>query len=322
MNIKVLNLYIKGERKGPLGGTCFFKDFARFCVEHSCILRPMAQFDPHRPDFAPYGMSVEWWTPTLMQRPDRHNEIEMNYLERGSITYLLGGRKVMVEAGRLTAFWAAIPHQIISMTDTGGYHVATIPLAWFLQWKLPTRLTEPILHGQMVAGRRERSNASDSRVFTQWRTDLARNTPEKRRVVLLEMQARLFRLALAMPTKAVAGGSSGPLVEYPALSKAEGMAGFLAKHYQEPIAAADIAQSVGLHPNYAMSLFKKVFATTLTHYLTQQRLSHAQRLLVTTNQKILQVALESGFGSVSRFNDAFHKAFGCTPRGYRQEHRG
>ena len=39
-----------------------------------------------------------------------------------------------------------------------------------------------------------------------------------------------------------------------------------------------IGAAVGLHPNYAMNLFKKVFATTLTEYLTQQRLSHAQRL--------------------------------------------
>jgi AraC family transcriptional regulator, melibiose operon regulatory protein len=50
-------------------------------------------------------------------------------------------------------------------------------------------------------------------------------------------------------------------------------------------------------------------------------LSHAQRLLVTTEELILNVALSSGFGSLSRFNEAFQGAFGCTPRDYRKRHR-
>ncbi len=81
-----------------------------------------------------------------MRRPDRHNEIELNYLESGSLTYLLGGRKVTIEAGRLSVFWAAIPHQIIHVGGRSSYFVGTLPLAWFLQWDLPDRLVQPILH--------------------------------------------------------------------------------------------------------------------------------------------------------------------------------
>jgi transcriptional regulator GlxA family with amidase domain len=61
--------------------------------------------------------------------------------------------------------------------------------------------------------------------------------------------------------------------------------------------------------------------TTLIDYLTQHRVSHAQRLLATTDRKIVHVALESGFGSISRFNDAFRRGCGCSPREYRQQHR-
>ncbi len=163
----------------------------------------MARFDPTRPDFAPYGLTVSRWTPTLMQRPDRHNEIEMNLLDRGSVTYLLGGRKVTVEGGRLTVFWAAIPHQIISVGDESSYHVATVPLAWFLQWELPARLVEPILHGRLVSEPQGRSSQRDGDAFARWRVDLARPTQAKRRVVLLEIQARLLRLAMALPAETV-----------------------------------------------------------------------------------------------------------------------
>jgi AraC-like DNA-binding protein len=278
----------------------------------------MSRFDPSRPDFAPYGLTVEYWTPSLMSRPDRHNEIEINLLEHGSVTYLLGGRKVIVEPGHMTAFWAAIPHQIIGMTDLISYHVATVPLAWFLQWELPAEFVDPILHGQVISDPQHLSR--DREAFEQWRVDLQAPSEEAKRVVLLEIQSRLLRLALSLPRGAAGRKAKAPL-ESPALNKAEEIACYVAMHYREPLTVEEIGAAVHLHPNYAMNLFRKVFSVTVTDYLTQHRLSHAQRLLATTNNKILTIALDSGFGSVSRFNEVFRKAFGCSPRAYRDDHR-
>jgi AraC-like DNA-binding protein len=70
-----------------------------------------------------------------------------------------------------------------------------------------------------------------------------------------------------------------------------------------------------------MTLFKRAFGTTLLAYLTQHRISHAQRLLATTEEKILVAALDSGFNSLSRFNAAFKEACGCSPREYRRLHQ-
>lgn len=72
------------------------------------ILRCMKQFDSKRPEFSAYGFACEMWAPTRMSRPDRHNEIELNLLTAGSLTYLLGGKRTTIEAGRLGIFWAAI----------------------------------------------------------------------------------------------------------------------------------------------------------------------------------------------------------------------
>jgi AraC-like DNA-binding protein len=98
------------------------------------------------------------------------------------------------------------------------------------------------------------------------------------------------------------------------------MACLIARQYSEPLTVEDIGKAVGLHPNYAMSLFKKAFGTTLIDYLTHHRISHAQRLLATTDEKIVDVAFSSGFNSISRFNETFRRACGCTPREYRVQH--
>jgi AraC-like DNA-binding protein len=52
-------------------------------------------------------------------------------------------------------------------------------------------------------------------------------------------------------------------------------------------------------------------------YITEQRLSHARRLLATTEDKVVDVALAAGFGSVSRFHAAFLRGCRQTPRRFR-----
>ena len=84
-------------------------------------------------------------------------------------------------------------------------------------------------------------------------------------------------------------------------SRAAELAAFISGHYLEPLTLTDVAQAVGLNSNYASTLFKRTFGMTVLEYLTQHRLAHAQRLLATTNKVVLEVALEAGFGSSSRF---------------------
>jgi AraC family transcriptional regulator, melibiose operon regulatory protein len=283
----------------------------------------MVRFDPSRPDFSPYGFSCVRWTPTTMSRSDRHNEIEINLLEGGTLVYLMGGQRVVVPAGRLAAFWAGVPHQIIQFDRLSEYFVLTIPLAWFLQWQLPNRLTQPILHGKMIVEADKGLLASDRARFEAWSEDLQAGSQERCHASLLEVEARMRRLALtvASDSSGTSGRRSTAVLGKELPGRAEAIARFIAQNYTQPWTAKTIGQHVGLHPNYAMALFQRTFGTTLIKYITQHRLSHAQRSLVTTEDLILNIALSSGFGSLSRFNEAFRQAFGCTPREYRKLHR-
>jgi AraC family transcriptional regulator, melibiose operon regulatory protein len=281
-------------------------------------------FNPTRPDFAPYGFTCVRWSPTRMPRPDRHNEVELNFLQSGWLTYLLGGRKVRVAPRRLSLFWAAIPHQIIEYAPDTEYFVATLPLAWFLQCKLPEDLVHQILHGHLVSESANGRPSFDDQRFAQWAGDLRGQSERLKQAVLLEMEARLLRLGHGQPRAAATAGRSrraAAALGEGGLSKVEQMACLIAQRYTERLTVTEIGRAVGLHPNYAMSLFQRTFGTTLIDYLTEHRVSHAQRLLATSKEKIVTVAFSSGFNSLSRFNDAFRRACSCTPRHYRKEHR-
>jgi len=278
-------------------------------------------FDARRRDFAPYGFTCEVWEPRQMPRADQHDEIEINFLDRGSLTYLIGGQRVTVEARRVNAFWAAVPHQIIGFDNVNYYYVVTVPFGWVLQWGLPERLMLALTQGQIVAETDASRGALDRQLFEQWHEDVEGRRNTNREIVVLELRARLMRLAASVldvsRAPQNAGNSTCPNPQTN-LEKAESMACFVARNYTSRIQVKDIAACVELHPDYAATLFRKTFGTTLNVLITRHRVAHAQRQLVTTDERVVNIAHDSGFDSLSRFNRAFKQIAGVTPRQYRK----
>jgi transcriptional regulator GlxA family with amidase domain len=70
-----------------------------------------------------------------------------------------------------------------------------------------------------------------------------------------------------------------------------------------------------------MSVFKKSTGMTLIEYVSLLRLSYAQALLMREDASVLQVAMDSGFGSLSAFNKCFRKIAGMSPSDFKREMR-
>lgn len=281
-----------------------------------------SSFDPTRRDFSPYGLTCVRWKPTIMCRPDHHNEIELNFLTTGHLTYFLGGQKVVVEAGKLSLFWAAIPHQIVDYVDESTYFVATIPLHTFLEWRLPETFVQALMQGHLLSDTNLLRAQPDTQLFAQWIADLSNLAAGITQPVLLEMQARLTRLALDFNPQQSSAVIRKHLSGLPnaGLTKVEQMACFIARNYTQKLTVQQICDVANLNPGYAMMLFQKTFGSTLVNFLTQHRIAHAQRLLTTSEMSVTDIALQSGFSSISRFNEAFLEISRCSPREYRKAH--
>lgn len=247
-----------------------------------------------------------------MPRPDRHNEIELNWLVSGSLTYLFGGRRTTILAGSLCLFWAAVPHQIVDVGTELPYFVVTIPLTEFLRAGIDRDFVHRVLSGELLID--AENNEAHRAIFDRWEADFKSQSPVLERAAQLEVRAMLLRMS-----HRISAAITTPLP--PLLSRADQLACYIAKNYRQPLTSDSIATANAMHPNYAMNLFRKSFGTTMTAFVVQHRLSHAQRLLVTTDDSILNVAMEAGFQSLSRFNEAFKQACGCSPRNYRKAHR-
>jgi AraC-like DNA-binding protein len=256
--------------------------------------------------------------PGVMPALHRHREVEVNLVVSGELMYLFGGSRVVVPAGQVAVFWAMIPHQVVGCAEGTRFYCVHLPLARFLQWQLPRELTSRLLHGEMVREQDETREARDRSLFEQWRADLEESSPDVNHVVLLELEARLRRLAWGSGAAAEAARSGEAASDGSRwLEKVEQMAVFITEHYHERITTGDIAVAAGLHPKYATALFQERCGMTLREYLTQQRLSQALRLLATTDGKVVDVAFASGFGSVSQFYDVFTRYCGQSPNHFR-----
>lgn len=245
----------------------------------------------------------------VMNEPHQHSEIELNFIARGAIYYLLNGRKVWLKAGNWMVFWGALPHRLVEAELRAECLWVTLPLSDFLRFNLPESLTRPVLHGERAGD----DDGRDPELFGRWLEDWQTGTQAHRRIVALELEARLRRLALKL--------ESGSTTRYRAAKgrdKAAQMARFVSEHYGEAIGLPEVAGAAGLHPNYASGLFKASFGMTVLEYLTQHRLAHAQRLLATTDRPVLEIAFGAGFGSSSRFYAAFEAKVGLSPLAYRK----
>lgn len=276
----------------------------------------LKKFDENRQDLKPYGLTCEIWRPNLMARPDRHNEIEINYLPEGSLTYLIHDQKLKIKKGRMIVFWALFPHQIVDFTKEEPYYVITIPFAALLSWNLPKGFLEMLFRGELKATTYKPANpVLANQIFERWSDELNRDSAPLKEICSLEIQAYLKRFAY----RTMNATSSIEKVEPLPINLVEQIAVYIATNFNRPIKVIDIAKAVELHPDYANSIFKKTFGYTISEYLLEQRVLYAKRKLSITNDPITSIAYDAGFNSISRFNASFRKFSGMTPRNFRKE---
>ena len=79
-----------------------------------------------------------------------------------------------------------------------------------------------------------------------------------------------------------------------------------------------LSERLGVTSRHLRRLFNKHLGASPLAVAHTQRLHFAKRLIDQTTLPMVDIAITSGFGSTRRFNDAFRKTYGRTPRELRQ----
>lgn len=246
-----------------------------------------------------------------MARNDSHGDIELNYVFAGEARTLVGALVRTLGPGSFIVFWAAMPHQILEVSEEGDYAWLTIPLSRILAWDLDRSFTARLLKGEALLDAHVRP--PDAAMVRRWIQTLgAAPTPGDTRGVEREIEARLRRLeprAEADEPRPTASRS---------LELVERITTFLGTHYRRPIGLADVGRAVSLHPSYALTTFRRACGLTVGQYLTRLRIAEAQRVLLTTRLPVDEVGRRAGFGSQSNFYELFTRECGMSPGAFRR----
>ena len=188
-----------------------------------------------------------------------------------------------------------------------------------LQWKLPETLVRPLLNFDVLLDRKHASPCSDLALVKHGGGLMRSRQPENREIVLLEVHARLLRLAAEMKgavREAVAGDSAA--APGSGFGLFERILQIVSERYQSPLHIPESARELRVSRTHVMRYFRKMTGMTLLEYITQRRVSCAQRLLTTTDMKMLDIAYASGFNSPARFYACFNQVVEQSPSRYRK----
>lgn len=254
-----------------------------------------------------------------MPEAHRHAEVEVNFIVRGRLSYWLGGGLVTLEPGSLCAFWAAYPHRVVADSEDLDFYWLTVPLANFLSWNFPQSLVDALISGTLVRQAKVSSIKAEGLLWENWAAAIGNPSLSgfELNVLLWEVRARLGRFALeaTQPNQRTSSRRSDGMSR-----GVQKMARFIGEHFRDPVKVADIAAHAGLNPNYATEAFRKVFGLGIKDYLNRQRIAEAQRLLLSRQDTVLEIAYQCGFASPSRFHEWFNRLCGTSPEQYRRQH--
>jgi AraC-like DNA-binding protein len=93
---------------------------------------------------------------------------------------------------------------------------------------------------------------------------------------------------------------------------------YIHEHFTEEVELDHLAKMASMNKSYFSSYFKTVMNKTVTSYVEGLRLQEACLLMATTSKTLTEIALDSGFNSISYFNRAFSKHYGIPPNRYRK----
>lgn len=96
------------------------------------------------------------------------------------------------------------------------------------------------------------------------------------------------------------------------------IATYIHNHYQEDLSLESLAKAFFISPSYLSHQFKDITSFSLLNYIQMTRIKQVQYKLVSSGDKISDIAVSCGFTSFSQFNRIFNKIVGTSPSDYRK----
>jgi AraC-like DNA-binding protein len=254
-----------------------------------------------------------------------HPELELTHIVRGSGRRYVGDSIEPFSDGDLCLVGGNTPHcWLTEQGDPGPVHARVIQflpesigqaLAQTATFRPLARLFERARRGLLISGP---VHARVSEVMRELFTERTRSLD--RYVGLLGI---LTELSESDHCKELALLDTPPPHDAEAAQLAGKLLTYIHDRAAEPeLSFNQVARAAGMSRASLGRVFPKLFGRTFAKYLAEVRVVKACALLTETGKSVAEIAIETGFGSVSNFNRRFLALKRTSPLRYRKAGQG
>jgi len=244
-----------------------------------------------------------------------HPEYELTLITKGSGKRLVGDSYESFTEGDLVLLGSGLPHTWMSEPQAGSTSAVVIQFSESL-------ISSFTRHIEFAAVKQMLANAAIGLYYPQQHcrglVKLLKTLPDmpgaQRMLLLAEVLQRLTECknqALSSPFFASPKGKENE-------DRINRVCGYIQNHASEHITLQHVASLVHLTPSAFCKFFKRVTGKTFSDYVNDIRTGHACRLLTETDLPVGEIAVASGFESLTYFNRVFLKKKGVTPVVFRK----
>lgn len=253
-----------------------------------------------------------------MAEPHVHNHYELFYLSKGSCTFIMKAHSYNLVPGSVIIIPPNTPHLIHYTSRQQSVRTS------ILFREMDINFTNLTFISEMLNGGKHKLILQIPPMYQVHVEQLIRNMEAEQRFNDTKISPTMLSICLIQLIIIINRFSTGIDItlmdELHTTNRQVNLAAtFINRNYNQRISLSDIADASGFSPNYLSRKFKEDTGIGVHEYLTYVRLNKAAIELAHTDHTVTEVALNNGFSDSNYFKDAFHKAYGMSPRDYRKK---
>ena len=253
-----------------------------------------------------------------------HDELEIIYVEEGSLQVKIGDREYEGQAGDVFFVNTRELH-LMGSSDTGvRYYTILFPLT-FISFQtvdeLERKLLAPLRNSQLLFPEYIENDRSRDKILPilQKLTRLnyyERNEEIRQEAFVKQHLHTRFLLLELVQCLYEEHAFLQPLTNHNSNLQREILL-FIQSHFAEKLTLKMLAEEFHLSEKYVSRYFVENFHLTFSNYVIHLRLTEARKLLESTELSVTEIAFQAGFPNVSYFIRSFKEAYGTSPLKYR-----
>jgi AraC-like DNA-binding protein len=246
-----------------------------------------------------------------LARTHRHDELELNLVIRGRVTYLVGEQRLDLRRHHLLWLHPSEEHLLVHASSDVAMWI--VVLRQEVLHRITSRATAAALTApRPTAGCLSSLAAAHTRSIDRLLDDLQGwRQPGPAGDHDCFLTGLIHAVVLAWEAHLVAGQADASPDVHPAVDR---VARLLAAGDDRSVAA--LAHVVGMHPDTLSRRFHRDLGLRLADHRNRCRIERFLEAAIHQRQPVLDAALGAGFGSYPQFHRVFRALMGCSARDY------